>query len=129
MRAVEASAAARGMLTSGATIKAAQRFGQGLAAQDFGTYYNRLMDLTKLGQTSAAGVAAAGSQAASGIAQTQMAGGGAEASIYGNAAQGIGNAVNSYGNASLYRNTLAPGANNTASLAQPGGYTYYGGPR
>lgn len=129
LRAVDASASARGILSSGATQKAAMRYAQGLASQDFGAYYNRLMGMTQLAQNSAAGVGASGVQTAGGVAQTQMALGGAQASIYGNAAQGIGNSLNTYGNASLYQNKLAPGYDNTANLAQPGGYSYAGGPR
>lgn len=40
MRAVQNSAAARGNLGSGATLKALQRNAQGLAAQDYWNYYN-----------------------------------------------------------------------------------------
>ena len=54
-KAIDRSAAARGMLRSGATMEASQRFGQGLAAQDFTTYYNRLAGLAGMGQQSANG--------------------------------------------------------------------------
>jgi hypothetical protein len=91
LRGVDAGAAASGMLRSGATLKAEDTYAQGLANQDFTNYYNRLYDLSKLGENAAAGNAstatAAGNSAAS-AANTQ-------ASIYGNAAGGIANTTNS----------------------------------
>lgn len=104
LRAVDAGAAAKGMLRSGATLKAEQTFGSGLADQDFTNYYNRLFDLSKLGETAAAGTGAANLSTGQGIASTDLSLGSAQTSIYGNAAQGIGNAVNNYANNSLYQN-------------------------
>ena len=49
LRAVDAGASARGMLVSGGTRIAEQKFGQGLAAQDFASYYNRLAGLAGQG--------------------------------------------------------------------------------
>ena len=43
---------------------------------------------------------------ASGIAQINVSAAGAQASICGNAAQGIGNAANTYANKSIYQNAL-----------------------
>jgi hypothetical protein len=54
MRAVDAGAAAQGMLRSGATLKGEQKFAQGLASQEFGDYYNRLYQLSGLGANAAA---------------------------------------------------------------------------
>jgi len=101
LRAVDSGAAARGMLRSGATMKAEQTLGANLANQSFDTYYNRLMGLTQIGQNSAAGVGAAGIQTANSqanvlgnMAQTAASAGTAQASIYGNTASGLGSAVN-----------------------------------
>ena len=47
--AIDQSAAARGMLQSGATLKALQEYGQGLHNQDFGDYLSRLAGLSNLG--------------------------------------------------------------------------------
>lgn len=102
LRAVDAGAAAKGMLRSGATLKAEQTLGNNLAAQDFGAYYNRLAGLAGLGQSSAAGVGAAGNQTAAGQAQTGVSAASTQGSLYGQAAQGIGNAVSNYGNNQLY---------------------------
>jgi hypothetical protein len=43
MQAVNRSAAAQAGLQSGAALKAAQRFGQGLASEEYGNAYNRFM--------------------------------------------------------------------------------------
>jgi hypothetical protein len=92
LRGVDASAAAKGMLRSGATLKAEQTFGQGLAAQDFGNYYNRLMDLSKVGENAAAGQGATTNAQIAGASRT----GEDMASIYGQAAKGIGSATNDF---------------------------------
>ncbi len=68
VKAVERSAAARGSLQSGATMKAIQRYGEGLASQEYGRYIESLsglagMGLGAAGQTGAFGAAAAGAQA------------------------------------------------------------------
>jgi hypothetical protein len=94
------------MLNSGATLKALQQRGQQLANQDFGTYYNRLMGMVQTGQNSAAGVGASGVQTAGGVAQTLASGASTQASIYGNAAQGIGNAVNNGANNYAYNQSI-----------------------
>ncbi len=90
LRAVDAGAAATGMLRSGATLKAEQTFGQGLANTDFTNYYNRLMGLTTLGANAAAG----GAQTAGTAASLAQGAGNTQASIYGNLAGGIGSTVN-----------------------------------
>ena len=95
MDALQSSAAARGGLMSGATMKAAQQFGNDLTAQDYGTFYNRLAGVAGMGQS------AAGNQAAA-------------AANYG---QNAGNALASIGNASAagavaQGNAWANGLNN-----------------
>jgi hypothetical protein len=118
LRAVDAGAAAHGLLRSGATLKAEQTFGTGLADQEFGQYYNRLYQLSNLGESAATGSATASQNTAKDIAATDLSQGSALASIYGNTAQGIGNAANSYANNSLYSsrtNALAPKISNDAT--------------
>ena len=73
MRGVEGGAAARGGLLSGAALKAIQKYGQGLASQEYGNaynrytsnqtnQYNRLMGLVGAGQGSASQTANAAGQ-------------------------------------------------------------------
>lgn len=54
MRAVEGSAAARGGVLNGGTLRALQRTGQGMADQQYGSYLDRFMGLANMGQNSAA---------------------------------------------------------------------------
>ncbi|HXJ72895.1 MAG TPA: hypothetical protein VNM37_08575 [Candidatus Dormibacteraeota bacterium] len=90
LRGVDAGAAARGMLRSGATIKGEEQFAQGLANSDFGTYYNRLMGLSTLGENAAAG----GASTANTAGAAAQSAGNTQASIYGNTFGGFGNSVN-----------------------------------
>ena len=87
MRAVDRSAAARGMLMSGGTLRELQRYGQGFASGEFNNYATRLSELAGVGRsavnTGAQAGAAAGSQvgtSAANIGQSIMAGGTAQAS-------------------------------------------------
>jgi len=90
LRATDAGAAAQGMLRSGAALKAEQTFGSGLANSDFNQYYQRLMGLSTLGENAAAGGASTANQAGA-LAQNA---GNTQASIYGDAAKGLGSAAN-----------------------------------
>ena len=103
LRAIDHGAAAKGILNSGDTLKAEQRYGTGLADQAFGEYYNRLFKLSELGENAATKTASATADAAKGIAQTDLSEGSALSSIYGNAAKGVGDAAGSYMNNSLYQ--------------------------
>jgi hypothetical protein len=51
LKALDRQAAARGGLISGGALKAAQRYGQDFASQEFGNAYNRLASMAGLGQT------------------------------------------------------------------------------
>jgi len=102
LRAVDAGAAAQGFGRSGAVLKAEQAFGSGLADQSFKDYYNRLFDLSKLGETAASGQATASQNTGTGIAQTDLSEGSAQTSIYGNLGKGINDSVGTYMNNQLY---------------------------
>lgn len=108
MKALDRSAASRGNLLSGSTLKSAERFGQDMASQEYNNAYNRyvgnqatqrnaLAGLTGFAPTASsamqAGDTAYGSNAANLASNTAnaMAGAGAtRASSYGNALAGIG---------------------------------------
>jgi hypothetical protein len=53
MKALDRQAAARGGLISGAALKAAQRYGQDVASQEFGNAYNRLASMANVGPQAA----------------------------------------------------------------------------
>ena len=94
VQAVERSAAARGLLRSGAAAKAIQRYGEGLASSEYGAYADRLAQLAGIGQASAAQTSASGMAATSGIAQALGAAGNARASSYANTGSAINQGVN-----------------------------------
>ena len=128
LRAVDAGAAANSMLRSGATMKAEQAFGSGLAATEFTNYYNRLFALSQLGETAAAGGAATAGQAAS----TALQGANAQSSIYGNTAAGLGNTVNSLLSNKDFRNWITGPPQSTfpnnATIGSPYSPSYTGIP-
>lgn len=82
LKAVDAGAASKGLLRSGATLKAEQTLGNNLANEDFGNYVSRLNSLSNYGITAAGGQASTDTSAA-----------GQQASIYGNEGSGIGKAA------------------------------------
>jgi hypothetical protein len=91
LRAVDSGAAAKGMLRSGATLKAEQTLGNNLADTDFGTYYSRLNSLATIGGNAAAGQATVDTNAA-----------GAQAGIAGQEVKGITSAASGLlGNSSV----------------------------
>jgi hypothetical protein len=110
MKALERSAAARGGLLSGGTLKGIQRFGQDLASQEYGNAFNRyqaeraarlnpLQSLMGAGQSSANTLTGAAGQLGQGQAQSQLAAGQARASGYVGSANALGGALGSIGQA------------------------------
>jgi hypothetical protein len=89
IKAVERSQAAKGMLGSGATLKALERWGQGLASEEFGAYTNRLSSLAGLGQQTTVQTGQMGAQATGQQMNALQAAGQARASGY----LGMGQAV------------------------------------
>lgn len=69
-QALDRSSAARGMGYSGAQMKAAQDYGQGMASTEFQNYYNRLAGLAQGGQQAAGSMAQAGGQYANNASNT-----------------------------------------------------------
>lgn len=100
MNALDASAATRGGLLSGATLKAAQEYGAGLASNEYWNTYNALAGQSTVGQNAAAQTGSAAGQAASGISNALANAGNATAAGYtgtANALSGaMGNALGAY---------------------------------
>lgn len=71
-QALDRSAAARGSLFSGGQNADTLKFGQGLASQQFGNFYNRLAGLAGIGQSSAQNLGAAGMGMANSIGNLNM---------------------------------------------------------
>lgn len=77
---IERGANARGLNLSGGTLKDLSTFNSGLASQQYGNYFNRLMGLSQLGQASAAGSASNGTAASGQIGNSMQGVGQAQAS-------------------------------------------------
>ena len=92
--ALERMAAARGLRLSGGTLKEAARFGDGMASQEYGNYYNRLAGLAGVGQAAVGQQQAAGTNYASAFGQNTMAAGRAKASGYQGQANAFGGTMN-----------------------------------
>lgn len=122
MKGLERSAAARGGLLSGATLKGIQRFGQDLGSQEYMNAFNRyqteraarlqpLQSLAGVGQTTAQQIGQAGMQTAQNIGETQMSGAAARASGYVGQANALTGALNTglnYYQGQQLMNRLAP---------------------
>lgn len=93
-QAIDRGAAARGLLHSGAAVKAEQNFGQNLASQEFGNYTNTLMGIAGTGQQAANTTAAAGQGSANNISQAYGQAGNARASSYANVGSSINSGIN-----------------------------------
>lgn len=141
-KAIERSAAARGGLLSGATLKGITRYGQDFASNEYQNAYNRfqanrtarmnpLQAFLGQGQTATNVMSNAAGQAGQGIAQAYGNAGQARASGYIGQAnainQGVGsisNAVNSYMGYNMMNRMMHAVTNNFTPTASP---TSYGG--
>lgn len=117
MKALERSAAARGGLLSGATLKGIQRFGQDLGSQEYMNAFNRyqteraarlqpLQSLAGIGQTTAQQLGQAGQQMASNVGEALTSGAAARASGYVGGANALTQGLGTYLNYSQGQNML-----------------------
>lgn len=101
-RAVESSAASKGMLMSGGNLKDLVRYGQGVAAQDYGDQFNRVASVSQGGQQAATNLGQFGANASNQISNLYTQAGNAKASGYVGSAnawgQGIGNISSMFAN-------------------------------
>lgn len=114
--ALERAQNARGMNLSGGALKDIAQFNQGLATQQFGNYYNRLLSLSQIGQQAASGASGAAQNFSGQMANSIQAQGQAQASGLVGAANAWSGGINSGISNSLLYNAL-----NRSSYAQPGG--------
>lgn len=102
IKAVERSAASRGLLGSGAAVKAVERFAEGNAASEYGDYWNRLSGLAGTGQAATNSTAQAGMGYTSMINNATQQAGNARASSYANTGSAINTGINNVLSAYLY---------------------------
>lgn len=101
-KAIENSAVARGVGTSGNTMQALTEYGQGVASQEYGTYLDQLLSLMGYGQTGVAQSAAASQGYASRAGENMMAAGTARASGIIGQANAINAGINDFSRWSGY---------------------------
>ena len=98
MKALERSAAARGGLISGGALKAAQRYGQEFASNEFGNAYNRLASMAGLGQTATGAQSTAAGQFGANAGNLMTGAGAARASGYVGGANALTSGLGQYMN-------------------------------
>jgi len=127
MKGLERSAAARGGLLSGGTLKGIQRFGQDMASQEYQNAFNRygvererrlnpLQSLAGVGQTTSQQLGAAGTQMAGNVGNLITGGAAARASGYVGGANALTGALSTglnYYQGQNYLNALRPPAAQT----------------
>src|SRR6185312_8161048 len=106
---------ARGLNLSGGALKDISQFNQGLATQQFGNYFNRLMSLSQLGGSAAASAANSGAQMSNQIGNTMGNIGQSQASGIIGGANAITGGINSG-----IQNSLLYNAINRSSYSPPG---------
>jgi hypothetical protein len=118
MKGLERSAAARGGLLSGAALQGIQRFGQGLASQEYQNAFNRygverdrqlnpLQSLAGMGQTTSQQLGAAGQTMAGNVGQAMGAAAQARASGYMGGTSALTQGLGSYMNYNQQQNQNA----------------------
>jgi hypothetical protein len=140
MQGLERSAAARGGLLSGGTLKGIQRYGQDMASQEYTNAFNRyqaertgtlnpLQSLAGVGQSSANTIGTMGMNYANQVGELYQGGANARASGYVGSAnainQGIGNVSNQYYQNQLlntFRNPTQNATNSYNSMMSNGGF-------
>ena len=102
MKAIERSAAARGNLRSGATMKSLGNYAQGVASSEYGNYVNRLASLAGIGQQATQDSAQLGQNFAGNMANIYTNAGNARASAYANTGSAINQGITNVASAYLY---------------------------
>jgi hypothetical protein len=106
LKALDRSAAARGGTMSGGALKAAQRYGQDYASQEFGNAYNRLAAMANVGQTSSTNMGNAAGAFGANAGSNYMGAANARASGYVGGANALTGGLNQYLNYTQGQNLL-----------------------
>ena len=133
MKGLQNSAAAKGLLSSGSTLKGITDYGQGMASQEYGNAYNRyqtnranqlnpLTGILGMGQTATNNVSNAAGQLGQGLGQAAAATGAANASSYINSGNALNNALSGGVNAYMNYNNMQ-GYNARTAAMNAGGQT------
>ena len=98
LKALDRQAAARGGLISGGALKAAQRYGQEFASNEFGNAYNRLASRAGFGQTASTNMGGAAGQFGANAGNLMTGAGAARASGYVGGANALTSGLGQYMN-------------------------------
>jgi hypothetical protein len=109
LKAVQNSAAARGLGVSGASYKGAANFATGLADSTYGAQVNRLLDAVRVGESAAAQTGTFGTAAASSIGNNLIGAGNAAAGGIIGSANAISGGVNNLSQLLLLNKILGSG--------------------
>lgn len=110
-KAIDRNRAARGLLNSGAADKARIAYGEGLAASEYGDWWNRNAGLAGVGQNATAATSQAGQNATNNITNALGQAGQARASSYANTGSAINSGMNNVLAAYLYQKGGGFGSN------------------
>ena len=113
LKALDRTASARGGLISGSALKAAQRFGQEFASNEFGNAYNRLAGLAGVGQTATNTMGNAAGTFGANAGNLMTSGAAARASGYVGGANALTGGLNQYLNYTQNANMLSALQNRT----------------
>jgi hypothetical protein len=123
LKALDRQAAARGGLISGGALKAAQRYGQDVASNEFGNAYNRLASMAGIGQTATGAMSGAAGQFGANAGNLMTGAGAARASGYVGGANaltsGLGQYMNYTQNQNLINRLLPTAGGSTAAPYSP----------
>lgn len=125
LRGVENSAAARGLLQSGGTLKGIDKYAEGMAAADYGDAFNRMMAVAGGGQQAVNTGVNAGQNYASGASNTLGNIGQAKASGYAGVNQAIQGTLGNLGSIFAgggFGGGSVSGSGGWNSTLMPGGY-------
>ncbi len=117
-QALERSASARGLLGSGAALKAANNYAQNTASAEYGDWYNRLAGLAGQGQQATNTTVQAGQNNTQNVMAAQGAAGNARASSYANTGAAISNGANNALSAYLFNQGGGFGGNGANAFAK-----------
>lgn len=106
LKALDRQAAARGGLISGGALKAAQRYGQEAASQEYGNIWNRLASQAGLGQTATNQLGSAAGAYGANAGNMMTSGAAARASGYVGGANALNQAIGGAGNAYMQNQIL-----------------------
>lgn len=128
LKALDRQAAARGGLISGAALKAAGRYGQDFASQEYGNAYNRLAAMAGIGQTATNQLGANAGQYATGAGGLMTDAARARASGYMGSANALSQELGRYMQYSSNQDFLNAYKNRLAGGGSTGGYNWQQGP-